>query len=498
MERQTLLERVALFQNARILVVGDIYLDENTYGVMTGISLEAPVPIFEVTERRYNPGAAGNAACNAAALGAATWMVGYVGNDMNAQVVLEEFAARGVHTECIVRHPTAPTNTYGKLRAGTFNAPSQEVLRTDTPSPTLVTGEVEAAIINQIREMAPQVDAIMVVDQVASVVTEAVLSTVVEVAEAHGLVTVGDSRSRAGLFHGFDVLVPNDREACIGAGIDPDTPDGLDKAATLLREAAKNLLITRGPEGIRIYAADGTARDVPIERVQAVDVTGAGDTVTACVTCALCAGATLEEAAALGNKAAGVAVQQQGVVTVPAAVLTGALQGVANEGLAAKKVKARADLAGIVRQLKQEGKRVVWTNGCFDLLHAGHLTYLHKAAQLGDVLVIGLNSDASVQEVKGPQRPIINEHDRALILAELECVGYLTFFSEPTVVPLLEALQPDIYAKGGDYTLDTINQDERAIVEAYGGEIALIPGVEGQSTSALIARILAVAGEDAQ
>ena len=496
MNAESLLDRVDRFASARILVVGDIYLDENVYGVMTGISLEAPVPIFEVQERRHNPGAAGNAACNAATLGAQVWMAGYVGEDMNARIVLEEFQKRGVHTECIVRHPTAATNTYGKLRAGTFNAPSQEILRTDTPSPQLIAGEVESAIIEQIKAMAPKVDAIMVVDQVSSVVTEAVLAAVVEAARAHNLITVGDSRQRAGLFKDFEVIVPNDREACLGAGIEPDSPGALDAAGKALTTIARNALITRGPDGIRVFSKDGAVTDVRIDSVQAVDVTGAGDTVTACVACALCAGASLTDAAVLGNKAAGIAVQQQGVVTVSNEELKAALSGTRNEGLAAVKVKERDELAVILSELRAQGKRIVWTNGCFDLLHAGHLTYLHRTAQLGDVLVIGLNSDASVQKVKGPKRPIINEHDRALILAELECVSFLTFFGEPTVVPLLETLKPDIYAKGGDYTLDTINQEERQVVEGYGGRIELIAGVEGQSTTALIARIIETAGEE--
>jgi D-beta-D-heptose 7-phosphate kinase/D-beta-D-heptose 1-phosphate adenosyltransferase len=146
-------------------------------------------------------------------------------------------------------------------------------------------------------------------------------------------------------------------------------------------------------------------------------------------------------------------------------------------------------LKDIVAALREAGKKVVWTNGCFDIVHVGHITYLQKAASLGDVLVVGLNSDESVRNVKGPGRPIVPEEERAVVLAALECVGYVVLFSEPSPMPYLDALQPDVYAKGGDYTLETIVQEERRLVESYGGSIAIIPGVEGRSTTKIIARI---------
>ncbi len=484
-DRERVFELLARFDRARVLVVGDIYLDENVFGTVTGVSLEAPVPIYEVQERRYNPGAAGNAACNVAALGAKTYMVGYVGHDANADIVRREFEARSVDTSGLVVHPTRPTNTYGKLRAGAFNAPSQEILRTDTPSPVFIDGETEEAVMAHIRRLAPQVDAIVVVDQVASVATERVLAEVVAQAKAHKLITVGDSRGRAGSFSGFDVVVPNDREAGIGAGIDVDNEASLHAAGKALLKVCSNALITRGPKGITVFSADGAIADVPIVPCPVVDVTGAGDTVTAAVAVSLVAGGTLQEAAVIGNAAAGIVVGKPGVVTAPLSELR---QAFTQQGGPAK-LRTLDELEGLVRQLKESGKRVVWTNGCFDLIHVGHITYLMRAARLGDALVVGLNSDASVREVKGPTRPIINENDRALVLSALECVAYVTIFSDPTTVEVLKRLRPDVYAKGGDYTLDTIVQEERRVVEGYGGEIALIPGVEGRSTTSIIKTI---------
>ena len=476
---------MARFDSIRILAVGDIYLDENVSGKVTEISLEAPIPVYEVHQRRYNPGAAGNAACNAASLGGQVTMLGVIGDDVNAGIVKREFEARNVNTAHIVVDPNRATSTYGKLRAGGHNIPTQEVLRTDTPKPTPITGDVEAQVIAKIHELAPEMDAILLGDQAVSTITDRVLAAVVACANKYNLVTVADSRARAGFFHGIDIVVPNDAEAGRAAGIEVTDGESLMKAGKFLLSSAKNAFVTRGPHGIEIFAQDGTVENVPIRPVKAVDVTGAGDTVAAMVILARAAGASLHDAAFLGNMAAGVAVEQEGVVTVSRAEVEEALYG---DGGPAK-LKTVDQLKPAVEKLKKDGKKVVWTNGCFDILHVGHITYLIAARQEGDVLVVGLNTDKSVQENKGPGRPVVNERDRATVLSALECVDYVVLFGGKTPMPLLEALKPDVYAKGGDYTIDTIVQEERRLVEGYGGSIAIIPGVDGHSTTGIIDRI---------
>lgn len=483
--QQHIRELLSRFEKARVAVVGDIYLDENVFGTVTGISLEAPIPVYEVQEKRHNPGAAGNAACNVAALGATTYMVGVVGNDTNAGIVKHEFQVRNVNTDYLVTDPKAPTNTYGKLRAGTFNAPAQEILRTDTPRPTFLRPEIEDQVIDNLRKLAPQVDCIVAVDQVSAVCTRRVLDEVVALAKEYKLLTVGDSRERAGELKGFDVIVPNDREAGKGVGIEVTNVTSLREAGQALLKVVKNALITRGPHGISIFAADGEITDVPITPRNVVDVTGAGDTVTSAVAVTLVSGGTLHDAAVIGNSAAGIAVEKPGVVTVSRVELEKDLMG----GGGPSKLRTVDQLEALVEQLRQRGRTIVWTNGCFDLLHVGHITYLLRAAQEGDILIVGLNSDASVRKNKGPERPVNSELHRAQVLSALECVDYVTIFDEPSPMAIIKRLKPDVYAKGGDYTLDTINQDERQVVEGYGGRIAIIPGVEGQSTSAIIGKI---------
>ena len=487
MDTQYYLELLEKFKSVRVMAIGDIYLDEYVHGAVTEISLEAPIPVFEVRGRRYNPGASGNAACNAAALGGKVCMVGVIGADVNGGIIRREFEARNVDVSHLVEDPGRPTNTYGKWRAGGHNIPSQEILRTDTPRPKMITGDIEAQVIDQIRAVAPNVDAIMIGDQVSATISERVLEVILECAAKYGLVTVADSRARAGFFKGVTLVTPNDKEAGLAAGIEVTDEETLNQAGKFLITRARNAMITLGPDGITCFAEDGSVENVPIRPVQARDVTGAGDTVTAAATLALVAGASLRNAAFLGNVAAGIAVAQTGVVTVSNAEVRDAL--LEGESASTDKVKTLEQMSAIMKRLKREGKHVVWTNGCFDILHVGHIMYLQEARKEGDVMVVGLNSDASVRKNKGPERPVVGERDRAQVLSALECVDYVVIFDEKTPMPLLEVLQPDVYAKGGDYTIDTIVQEERRLVEAYGGAIAIIPGREGQSTTYIINKI---------
>ena len=479
------LELLEKFKSLRVMAVGDIYLDEVVYGKVTEVSLEAPIPVYEVHRKRHNPGAAGNAACNAASLGATVFMVGVVGADVNAGIVKHEFEARNVNTDYLVSDPARPTNTYGKLRAGGHNTPTQEILRTDTPKPVMIAGDVEAQVVAKIEALAPSVDAIMIGDQVSATLSEKVLETIVACAEKHGLKTLADSRKRAGIFKGIDVVVPNDAEAGLAAGIEVKGDADLEVAGRHLLKTEKNAMITLGPQGIGIFSPGKPMVKVPIQPVQVVDVTGAGDTVAAAVILTLAAGGSLEEAAFLGNTAAGIAVAQEGVVTVSNAEV---VQAIVSGGAPAK-LKNLPQLKRIIESLKREGKKIVWTNGCFDIIHVGHISYLMRAGELGDILLVGLNSDQSVHSNKGPSRPVNHELDRAVILSAFECVDYIVLFDDKTPMRLLEELQPDIYAKGGDYTIDTIVQEERQLVEGYGGSIAIIPGVEGQSTTNIVEKL---------
>jgi len=475
---------LAQFAQSRVLVIGDMYLDELILGRLAGVSLEAPVPVFEMGERRYNPGAAGNVACNLAALGAQVSVVGVVGADANSDILREEFRKRGIDATGLVVDAARPTNTYGKFKGRSGGAPHQEILRVDTPTPPLIEDEVESELLIQIGERANAADALVVVDQIDSVVTESVLEEVRACAAKQRAFTAGDSRGRIRLFQDFDLVAPNEAELMAGLDLEGTDENSLETAASELLRVCRNALITRGAMGVRGINSD-SAFDSPALGERIVDVTGAGDSLLAAATLTLMAGGSLREAALAGNAAAAAAVARPGAVAITPHELEVCLPSSDVENAA---VSLEA-LQGIVDSLRADGKTVVWTNGCFDILHAGHVTYLKSAKREGDVLVVGLNSDASVRELKGADRPIVPEGERALIISALECVDYVTIFSDADAVPVLEVLKPDVFAKGGDYTIDTTNQDERQFVETYGGRMVFIAGVEGQSTTNLVQRI---------
>lgn len=479
----------AAYSSAKVMVVGDIYLDQTNFGQITEMSLEAPIPVFEMSHQHHNPGAAGNVAANLAAMGAQVYLVGIVGADSNAEILRKELDARGIDHSGIVVDPDNPTNTYGKFRAGGVTYPEQEILRSDTRRLSELREAIELQLIASIQGIAPKVDAIIAIDQVSYAITQTIIQTITDCAMEHGNLTVADSRERIRMARGFDVVVPNELELGKGLNLPVENEGELLYAANAMLKQCRVAFITRGPDGITVFA-EGSVTNCPTYAQKVVDVTGAGDTVTSAATLTMLAKGSLEEAATVANAAASVAVAQLGAVSVTRDEIADAMFPVTPNNT----VVTLESLAEIMQRYRDAGKKVVWTNGCFDILHAGHVTYLMDAAKRGDILVVGLNSDASVQAVKGPERPIVPEAERALIISALGCVDHVLIFSDSNTVGLLELLKPDVYAKGGDYSIDTIDQNERKLVESYGGTIALIPGVDGRSTTSIIQKLTNSAG----
>ncbi|MFA4967275.1 MAG: D-glycero-beta-D-manno-heptose 1-phosphate adenylyltransferase, partial [Candidatus Margulisiibacteriota bacterium] len=259
------------------------------------------------------------------------------------------------------------------------------------------------------------------------------------------------------------------------------------KAAKIIISQARceYLIITRGKDGMSIFKKNERVIHIPGIPREVFDITGAGDTVIAALSLALSAGANIEEAAMLGNYAASVKITKIATQPVYREELEEAL---VDREPAAKKIKARKDLAPVINRLKNENAKIVFTNGCFDILHLGHVRYLKEAKKLGDVLIVGLNSDSSVRKLKGPDRPYISELERAEILASLECVDYVVIFPETRPDNLIKIVKPDIHVKGGDYAIDEL--PERHLVESLGGKVVVIPPIKGRSTTNIIAKIL--------
>jgi D-beta-D-heptose 7-phosphate kinase/D-beta-D-heptose 1-phosphate adenosyltransferase len=289
-------------------------------------------------------------------------------------------------------------------------------------------------------------------------------------------------------YAGATLLTPNRKEAEAASGIVINDTASLTQAANVIMSTTglQHLLITRSEEGMSLFSAGGEIVHIPTVAREVFDVSGAGDTVLAALAVGVASGLSIEESARLANIAAGIAVGKLGtsIVTPQEIIDTVSLDHKDSHA----KIKSLDVLIPLIATGKNKGKRIVFTNGCFDLLHVGHVKYLQKARSLGDLLILGLNSDASVRRLKGPKRPLIDQEERAHLLAALDCIDYVIVFDEDTPLDLLSAIKPNILVKGSDYSLDEVVG--RDVVESFGGRVELITFVDGKSTTNIIERVL--------
>jgi D-beta-D-heptose 7-phosphate kinase/D-beta-D-heptose 1-phosphate adenosyltransferase len=472
------------FENLHVWVVGDVMLDEYVTGAVERISPEAPVPVVRAHATEYRLGGAANVARQIAALGARVSLAGVTGADDAAERLLGLCGVADIDTRAVLK--LADRQTTRKLRV---LAHSQQLLRLDWEDSNACTREVSDRLLSKLAEgLRP--DAIILSDYAKGVLTPEALAGVVRV---RGSVPVVVDPKHADFvrYRGATTLTPNLREleAAVGRSLKADDTAGIAGAARQLLKATgiQSMVVTLGNRGMLLVTLGGPEITVPAIRREVYDVTGAGDTAIAALTLALGAQATLTQAAQLANAAAGISVCHVGAV----AVSPGSIRDV----LAARpegKLLSRQDLATRAAAWRMAGKRIVLSNGCFDLLHAGHLALLGHAAKLGEILVLALNSDASVRRLKGPGRPLVPEAERAAVLAALACVDAVTIFEEDTPLALLQVVKPHVLVKGGDYRpSDVIG---RELVEAAGGRIEIVPLTPEKSTSSLVERMRASGG----
>lgn len=476
----------AILDGARDLtvwVIGDLILDEYVTGEASRLSPEAPVPVVRVTRTDHRLGGAANVARQVVTLGARVAIAGVLGQDPAGDEILQMCASSHVDTRAVVRLPDRPSTR--KLRV---LARQQQLVRLDWEDTVACTEAVGRGMLDQLTTV-PTPSVVILSDYAKGLLTTQFIAEVMRLAATHGACVVVDPKRRDFLaYRGANVITPNLQELQVATGMTfaPEDVEAIGTAAGSLiaMTGAQALVVKLGARGMLVVSAEGVAEMIPAWRHAVFDATGAGDTVVALVAASLAAGATIVEAARIANAAASITVGSVGTVSVEAGEIAGVL--------AARHTHAifdRTRLAAQVRRWHDEGKRVVFTNGCFDLLHAGHLSLLHSAARYGDVLVVGINSDGSVGRLKGPTRPLIPERERAAMLAALECVDGVTVFSEDTPLELLQVIRPDVLVKGGDYRLDQVVG--RELVEAGGGKVVLVPLVPDRSTTGLIERIAA-------
>jgi D-beta-D-heptose 7-phosphate kinase/D-beta-D-heptose 1-phosphate adenosyltransferase len=481
----------SLFNGAgdlRLLVVGDLMLDEYLWGKAERISPEAPVQVVEVTREDVRLGGAGNVINNLVVLGCRVVACSVIGGDDNGTILQRAFTGKGVDVNGVFQDPMRATSKKTRVVAA-----NQQIVRIDRESKEDISGEFEERILEFIRARASQFQAILISDYAKGVLTAKTLEGIIAVARKMRVPVVVDPKGKDyGKYSGASILTPNRKEAEIAAGIAIVDEESLREAAHKLLDDVDldALLITRSEQGMSLFLRGGEMVHIPTVAREVYDVTGAGDTVLAVMGLALACGRDYADAAQLANVAAGIAVGKVGTSTVSPGEIIAAVGHVHRDS--ETKIKNLDVLAAIVAKEKEKGKRVVFTNGCFDLLHAGHVKYLQKARSFGDLLVLGLNSDQSVRRLKGDKRPLINEAERGHILSALDCVDYVIIFEEDTPLKLIETLQPAVLVKGGDYTPDRVVG--REIVESWGGRVELVEFVDGKSTTNIIEKILQTYG----
>jgi D-beta-D-heptose 7-phosphate kinase/D-beta-D-heptose 1-phosphate adenosyltransferase len=467
----------------KVMVLGDLMLDEHIWSKVSRISPEAPVPIADVVKITHVPGGCGNVAANVAALGGVPYLVGILGRDSSGEKLVRALERQNVSTSNLIIDAGRPTILKSRIIAA-----SQHVVRVDREDRTVISPAVTRKLIKKLQELAPKMDAIIISDYEKGTITKEICQTLIKLARKHKKPLAIDPKGYDyAKYRGATVITPNLREAAIASRTVIVDDKSLSLAGkTLLKTAGTDcVLVTRGKDGMTLFERQGGASYIPAIPREVFDITGAGDTVIATLSLALAAGAPIKPAAILANLGGSIVVGKIGTAVCTRDELELAIEG---REPVAQKIKARHDLAAISKNLKAEGARIVFTNGCFDLLHLGHVRYLREAKKLGDILIVGVNSDDSVTALKGPDRPYIHELERAEILASLECVDFVTIFHELRPDNVIKLVKPDIHVKGGDYKAADL--PEKKLVEALGGKVVVIPPIKGRSTTNIVAKIL--------
>jgi len=499
---------------ARLLVVGDFMVDRTIYGEASRISPEAPTPVIRVRDVRQQLGGAGNVVRSIDSLGGEVFCAGAMGDDETGGVLKELLCeVRACRACSMVPEPGRKTTLKTRVvavQAGRAQnrAPEsvperavlyghQQVLRLDEETPHPVLPETVARLLGFAADVIGDVQGIVLSDYAKGALPPAFLQELMEMARRAGTPVFVDPKGQdLTRYRGATVLTPNTTEAEAALGISFSAP--ADVCSPAWEQAIQNrlgdlrldaILVTRGPEGLSLIDRGGFYH-FPTSAREVFDVTGAGDTVLAAFALAASSGASFREAAQLGNLAAGVAVGKAGAAVVHPYEVERELD--ARLRSAGSKILPRASIGEFADAVRRENKRIVFTNGCFDLLHAGHMYLLREAKKLGDVLLVALNSDASVARLKGDGRPIVSEEDRADAIAALECVDYLVVFEEPDPMDLLRLVRPDVLVKGDDYSESEVVGAE--FLKSYGGAVRLIPIRQGISITRLVEKIRASSG----
>ncbi len=476
------------FDNCRILVIGDLMIDEYLWGKAERISPEAPVQVVSVVRDYSTLGGAGNVVNNLVTLGATVSVASVIGarESADGELLFKLFKDLGVDTSGLFQDPNRSTTKKARVLAG-----HQHVLRIDRETKQEISQDHVAMLVQFVKERIHSFNVVLLSDYGKGLFTETLLQQVIDTAKQNNKTVVVDPKGlNFKKYAGATAITPNKREASLAAGIEIVDDESLIEAGRKLLQdiPVQNVLMTCGKEGMVLFEEGKEPYRIATEARQVFDVSGAGDTVLAVLGLGLASGlpeADFRQAATLANVAAGIVVGKVGTATVSREELKKALEPAIGE--LAGKQKTLSDLIPIAERLRAEGKTIVMTNGCFDLLHVGHIKLLSASKNMGDVLIVAIDDDESVKALKGEERPIIGSRERLRIIGALDSVDYVTLFSTKELEQVIEAVRPDILTKGSNYTTETVLG--REIVERFGGRVAVIPITEAVSSTRIINQI---------
>lgn len=485
-----LVKTVKSMEGLGIMVAGDIMLDIFVYGDVDRISPESPVPVLNIAREDRMMGGAGNVVSNLGTLGVKSYVFAVVGNDDEGRQVQSLAAKSGADVSNIIVDASRPTSV--KTR---YIARAQHLLRTDSEKTHALSADQESALMDAVNKTLPKVKAVVLSDYGKGVLSKSVIAKIIAAAKEKNIPVLVDPKGLDfSIYKGADIVTPNRKELSqAAAGLPTKTDDEIVAAARKIRESCgiENIIATRSEDGMSVIGKNAPLH-LKTQVREVFDVSGAGDTVIATIAAALGAGASLEEAAKLANIAGGIVVGKVGTTPIRSGELLDALEGSQSFGHQAP-LSDWDSAVETIRSWKAKGLKVGFTNGCFDIIHYGHVNYLNHARSKCDRLIVGLNHDASVRILKGPTRPVNDETARATVMGALGAIDLVVLFGaekagdDNTPCAIIEKLQPDIFFKGGDYTIGQL--PEAKIVQAYGGEVSIMNLYEGYSTTSTIEKM---------
>jgi D-beta-D-heptose 7-phosphate kinase / D-beta-D-heptose 1-phosphate adenosyltransferase len=473
--------QIAQLARGRVLVVGDVMVDHYVSGRVSRVSDEAPVPIIHVSDERWTPGGAANVAANIAALGGKAILAGIVGADAAAATLIDVLSGRGAIDVNLTAETGRPTTTKTRYMGG-----QHQMVRVDREQPAPISKASEDKLVASIDKLAPGCGAIIISDYAKGALTDRVLQAAIATGKKAGIpVVIDPKRADWGIYKGAGLITPNRKELALAShapcGSDADCASA---AAIAIKTTGAAILLTRSEAGMSLFRDKDPPVHLAAKAREVFDVSGAGDTVAAAAALGLASGLNLEAAMQIANLAAGIVVGKRGTATASPAELLAEI-GAGDRGLGGTPgALPLSEVKALRERWQREGLNVGFTNGCFDILHAGHISLLRQAAESCDRLIVALNSDTSVRDLKGPDRPVQSEDVRAAVMAAMKGVDAVVLFADATPETLIRELQPDVLVKGADYAEDKIVGAD--IVRARGGRIVRVNLIDGQSTTKVI------------